>query len=88
MHPNGKLYAVDADKSVDPGSSTNILADYVRIGAFRDHEITLTHGIQGHMMEKLLTCPPEEFERFLKDAKDPAKSEASSRQAYHYMKVR
>ncbi|GAA5970724.1 hypothetical protein JCM11641_007413 [Rhodosporidiobolus odoratus] len=38
----------------------------------------------GHLMEKLLTTPAEEFKRFLVDSEDPAPSEAGERQAYHY----
>ncbi|KAI5475994.1 hypothetical protein MNV49_000507 [Pseudohyphozyma bogoriensis] len=39
----------------------------------------------GHLMEKLLTTEAEEFKGFLKGSKNPARSEADDKQAYHYM---
>ncbi|GAA6059785.1 hypothetical protein JCM10212_003680 [Sporobolomyces blumeae] len=65
-HEEDGTYSIDADKSFDATSESNVLADY------------------GHLMEKLLTTDSKEFKRFLVDSDDPAPSEASHRQAYHY----
>lgn len=43
----------------------------------------------GHVLEKMLTYEPTEFERFQKDTKNPFKPEESrdKREAYHYSSV-
>ena len=45
---------------------------------------------KGHILEKMLTNPPEEFSRFLKASKNPLKPEESrdKKEAYHFATVR
>lgn len=44
---------------------------------------------KGHILEKMLTFPPEEFERFLKTSKNPLKPDESrdKKEAYHFATV-
>lgn len=58
-----------------------------------DKSMDATDGLNvladyGHMMEKLLTTEPDEFDRFMKTSSDPAPSLKDERQAYQYSTVR
>lgn len=47
-----------------------------------------THLLQGTMLEKFLTLPEEEFNRYLLDAPDPTEEEVDRRrEAFRFSKV-
>lgn len=83
-HKDG-IYAIDSAHGERDDPNKNVLTWLVSL-KFSMEGLQLT-GLQGTLLEKFLTMPPEEFRRLLRDSPNPTTDSGETREAYRYAKV-